>query len=200
VDPSRDLTIPSLISRGELQMRKHKHPSADRNGDGTEPRPPVGFDESIDESTDQQDGSEVEGFARFLRQLRELIEYTSYYLATQADGVKVGLRNVLINVALAALAFLVLASLSVGALWFGLNGMAEGLALLCGDRPWAGNLLTGSLVAAGLAGGVCVILNRFKKLALAETVAKYENRQSRQQARYGHNVAERAAADPSHDQ
>src|SRR5580765_3100985 len=103
-------------------MRTHGHHPADRNGSGAAPRRPVKFDEAIDEPIDQQELPETEGLPQFLRQLRELGEYVSYYLAAQADGAKLGLRNALINMSLAALAFLVLVGLSLGAIWFALNG------------------------------------------------------------------------------
>jgi hypothetical protein len=95
---------------------------------------------------------------------------------------------------LVALAFVVLASLSVAATWFVLNGVAEGLGVLFGNRPWAGSLVTGLLLVAGLGGGMYGIVIKFKKTAREGTVAKYENRQARQQVRFGHNVADRAAA------
>jgi hypothetical protein len=121
-------------------------------------------------------------------------EYFSYYLSAKADGAKLVLRNALFSLALAALAFIVVASLSVAAIWFVLNGTAQGLGVLFGNRPWAGSLLTGLLLAEGLGGGICSIVIRLKKTARERTVAKYENRQSRQQVRYGHNVADRAEA------
>ena len=74
------------------------------------------------------------------------------------------------------------------------RGAAEGLGVLCGNRPWAGNLLTGSLLVAGLTSAMFMIFGRLKKLSREGTVAKYENRKFRQQARYGHDVADRAAA------
>ncbi|MBI3863348.1 MAG: hypothetical protein HY290_15770 [Planctomycetia bacterium] len=129
-----------------------------------------------------------------LRQFRELGAYCSYYLTARADSARLGLRNALVSLTLAALAFVVVASLSVTAIWFVLNGAAEGLGVLFGNRHWAGSLLTGSLLAAGLGGGMWCIVIRLKKTARERTVAKYENRNSRQQARYGHNVADRAVA------
>jgi hypothetical protein len=183
-------------------VRKNRLPPAGRNGhDGAQPRAPgsapasdaaVDFDASG--QNDQQPTPEPDPFRLLLRQFRELGEYFSYYLSARADSAKLGLRNVVIALTLAALAFVVVASLSVAATWFVLNGAAEGLGVLFGNRPWAGSLLTGLLLVAGLGGGMYGIVNRFKKTAREGTVAKYENRQARQQVRYGHNVADRAAA------
>ena len=179
-------------------MRKQRHPVADCNGRGAgqrfAPEDVATTDATSDGAVEQQKSPETEGFPQLLRQFRELVEYFSYYLSARADSAKLGLQDALLRVTLAALAFIVLASLSVGAIWFALNGTAEGLGILCGNRPWAGNLLTGSLVAAGLAGGTCGMISRFKNITREGTVAKYENRQSRQQVRYGHNVSDRAAA------
>ena len=74
-----------------------------------------------------------------------------------------------------------------------LNGTADGLGILFGNRPWAGSLVTGLLLVFGLGSGMFRIVARLKKTAREGTVAKYENQQFRQQARYGHNVAGRAA-------
>lgn len=186
-------------------MRKQRHPVADRNGRGagqhlapeddaaTDATSDGAVDVDADGPVEQQKSPEAEGFPQLLRQFRELGEYFSYYLAARADSAKVGLRNALVSVTLAALAFIVVASLSLGAIWFALNGAAEGLSILCGNRPWAGNLLTGSLLVAALAAGMCVVIRRLNNTTREGTVAKYENRKFRQQARYGHNVADRAA-------
>lgn len=177
-------------------MRKHKQLPADRNGRGaaTGAASQAPVDANANSSPERSTSYETDVFPQLLKQFRELGEYCSYYLSARADGAKLGLRNALLSLTLAALAFVVLASLSLGAVWFALNGAAEGLSVLCGDRPWAGNLLTGSLLAAGMTGGMCITISKLKKLSREGTVAKYENRQSRQQMRYGHSVADRAAA------
>lgn len=120
--------------------------------------------------------------------------YVSYYISAKADGARLGLWNLLFSATFAALAFVVVASFSILAIWFVLNGTAEGLGVLFGDRPWVGSLATGLIVAAGLGSGLYFIVIRLKKTAREGTVAKYEDQQSRQQIRYGNNVADRAAA------
>jgi hypothetical protein len=144
---------------------------------------------------EQQPTPETDPFQLLLGQFRELREYFLYYVSARADSARLGLRNALFSMTLAALAFVVVASLSVAATWFVLNGAAEGLGVLLGNRPWAGSLVTGLILAAGLGGGMYGTVVRLKKTAREGTVAKYENRQAQQQVRYGHNVADRAAAD-----
>jgi len=189
-------------------MRKNRPPPAGRNGHGGAQHPTHGspraaeaavdFDGAVDfdaqGQNEQQPAPETDPFQVLLRQFKELGEYFSYYLSARADSARLGLRNALLNMALGGLAFVVVAGLSVAATWFVLNGAAEGLGVLFGNRPWAGSLVTGLLVAAGLGGGMYGIVIRLKKTAREGTVAKYENRQTRQQVRYGHNVADRAAA------
>jgi len=153
---------------------------------------PVEFD--ANGQNEQEQTPETDPLQLLFRQFRELTEYFLYYLSARADSAKLGLRNAVFSVALAALAFVVVASLSVAATWFVLIGMAEGLGVLFGNRPWAGSLVTGLLLVAGLGGGMYCSLVKLKKTARERTVAKYENRQSRQHDRYGHNIADRAAA------
>jgi len=188
-------------------VQKNRLPPSGRNGHGAAPHSAPGsarardeavdFDEPVDFEAgpdEQEPTPEADPFQLLLRQFRELAEYFSYYLSAKADSAKLGLRNAVFSMTLAALAFVVVASLSVTATWLVLNGTAEGLGLLFGNRPWAGNLVTGLLVVAALAGGIYGIVIRLKKSAREGTVSKYENQQSRQQDRYGHNVADRAAA------
>jgi len=173
---------------------RNGHDAASHPASGDAPAPQVPVDLDAKAADEQAQMPETDAFVLLLRQLRELCEYVSYYFSARADSAKVGLRNVLLGMTLAALAFVVVAGLCVSAVWLVLMGTAEGLGVLFGNRPWAGNLLTGLLLVAGLGGGICGIVIKLKKTARERTVAHYENRQSRQQVRYGHNVADRAAA------
>jgi hypothetical protein len=183
-------------------VRKNRLPPADRNGHnaaphlapGSGPASDAGVDFDANGQDHQKHSPESDPFQLLLCQFQELVEYFSYYVSARADSARLGLRKALFGMTLAALAFVVIASLSVAATWFVLNGAAEGLGVLFGNRPWAGSLLTGLLLLAGLGGGMIAIVVKFKKVAREGTVAKYENRQTRQQGRYGHNVADRAAA------
>lgn len=197
-------------------MQKNRLPPAGRNGHGAAPHPAPGsarvpdeavdFDAAVDCDTavdsetgqdEQEPTPETDPFQLLLRQFRELGAYFSYYLSAKADSAKLGLRNAVFSMILATLAFVIVASVSVAAIWFVLNGAAEGLGVLLGNRPWAGSLVTGLLLVTALASGMyymAIRLNNSARKGREGTVAKYENQQARQQSRYGHNVADRGTA------
>jgi hypothetical protein len=143
-------------------------PPAGRNGHDAAQHPAHDYALATDEvvdfdadgQTDQKPPSETDAFDGLIRPLSEMREHFLYYLSARADSARLSLRNALFRMTLAALAFVLVAGLSVAATWFVVNGTAEGLGLLFGNRPWAGNLLTGLLLVAGLGGGLYVI--RFK--------------------------------------
>jgi len=200
---------------------KNRFSLADANGHGPMPHSAAGhaptLDEAVDDTVDAEAAVDLDGAADFdargqneqkemsvwelfqllLSQFGELRGYFSYYLSARADSARLGLRNTIFSMALAALAFVVAASLSIAATWLVLSGAAEGFAVLFGNRPWAGNLLTGLLLAASLGCGMYCLLIRLKITAREGTVARYEKQQSRQQGRYGDTVADRAATDES---
>ena len=186
-------------------MRRNSPSFANWNGLNAVQQPVDGSARSSDTAEDfdanrqneRVQALETDAFQLLLRQFSELREYFVYYVSSRVDSAKLILRNTLLSLALAVLAFVAVASLSVLAIWFVLNGAAEGLGVLFGNRPWAGSLLTGLLLMAGLVSGVSYVVNGFKKIAREGTITKYENQQSQQQVRYGHNVADRAAADRS---
>ena len=137
---------------------------------------------------------------RLLQQFGELVEYFSYYAAAKTDRFKVTLRNTALGVVLAALGFVAVAGLFVTAGWLLLIGVAGGLSVLFGDRPWLGNLLTGALVLGGLGGGLYVMVVALSRVARERIVEEYGKRQARQETRYGRNVSERATGAGFHGQ
>ena len=141
-----------------------------------------------------------DAFQRLLQQFAELGEYISYYAAAKTDRFKLTLRNTALGVVLAALGFVAVAGLFVTAGWLLLAGVAGGLSVLFGDRPWAGNLLTGALLLAGLGGGLYVMVVALSRAAREKMVEEYGKRQARQETRYGHNVSERATGAGFHGQ
>lgn len=105
-------------------------------------------------------------------------------LATaKADGLKLSVRNALLSTTLAALGFIAVCGLIISASWLVLRGMAEGLGILFGGRPWLGAMVTGLLALAGLALGAYVMVTRWKTAARNRTIQKHEQRQARQRAR-----------------
>ena len=63
-------------------------------------------------------------------------------------------RKVRFPAVVAAMGFVTVAGLMVIAIWLLLSGIAEGLGVLFGDRPWLGNAVTGFLLGAGLGLGM----------------------------------------------
>lgn len=162
-------------------MPENRHPPADRNGHDAARHPAHEYalasgetvDVEADAQTDQKPTPEADEFELLLRQFSEMREHFVSYLSARADIAWISLRNALFRMTLAALAFVVVACLSVTATWSVLTGAAEGLGVLFGNRPWAGNLLTGLLLVVGLGGGLCVIRlkNRSDKRFLADQTA-----------------------------
>ncbi len=159
-------------------MLENLTPPAGRNGHDAAQHPAHDYalatDEAVDfvadGQTDQKPPSETDSFDRLIRQFSEMREHFVSYLSARADSARLSLRNALLGMTLAALAFVLVACLSVAATWFVVNGTAEGLGVLFGNRPWAGNLLTGLLLVAGLGGGLYVIRlkNRSEKRFLTD--------------------------------
>jgi hypothetical protein len=179
-------------------MRVNRKSQASTNGqhaakqrDDTNGAAPQAHD---DHEPTEGPGPEPDVLKVLLKQFRELGEYFSYYVSAKTDSVKLSLRNVILWMVLAALGFVAVVALMVTASWLLLIGIAEGLSALCGDRSWAGNLMTGVLVLAGLGLATYYTLAKRARCSRERTVEKYENCQARQQARFGHDVAEQAAA------
>ena len=84
------------------------------------------------------------------RQSRDLREYLSWHVDAKTDSANRPVRDVRLRMALAALGFVAVAGLILIASWLMLSGIAAGLGVLLGDRPWLGNSATGFLLLAGL--------------------------------------------------
>lgn len=143
---------------------------------------------------------EPDALKLLLQQFRELGEYFSYYAAAKADILKLSVRNTVLCGFIAALGFVAASGLFLTAGWLLLIGFAEGVGVLFGDRTWVGNLLTGGLLLAGLAGLMYVMVVAGTRAARERTVTEYAKRQTRQETRYGRTVSERAAAAGSNRQ
>jgi hypothetical protein len=109
-----------------------------------------------------------------LKQFRDLGEYFSYFVTAKTDSVKLSLRYVILYVVFAALGFVTVGGLIVIASWLMLSGVAEGLAELFGNRSWAGSLMTGFLLLAGLGLGTYYTLAHRNRIARERTAQKYE--------------------------
>ena len=128
-----------------------------------------------------------------LQQLRELGEYLSYYATAKIDGAKLSVRNTVIWILLTALGFVAISGLIVAASCYVLSGVAEGLTVLFGGRMWAGNIAAGLLFITGLGLWMSYMAAKRERASRERATKKYENRQARQQADFGHSVSDRAA-------
>src|SRR5438876_6426503 len=130
--------------------------------------------------------------ARLLKQLAELFDYASYYLAAKADEAKLSARRAVLHIELLIIGLLAAAGLVVAALSLVFIGLAGGLGEALG-RPWLGQLLAGLLLVALIGLAMWGRATWLKKQFLQRTKERYEHRQLRQQAKFGHTVADRTA-------
>jgi len=133
-------------------------------------------------------------FKLIFRQFRELGEYFSYFVSAKTDGAKLSVRQLVIGALSAALGVVTVGGLIMIACWLLFSGLAEGLGELFGGRSWAGRLVTGLLMAAGLGSGLYYFAARRNRVARERTVAKYETRQDRQRSQFGRSVADPATS------
>jgi len=64
-------------------------------------------------------------------------------------------------------------------------GVAQGLARLCGDRVWLGNLLSGTLILGSIALFAWAAYARIAKRELNDKTVKYARMQRQREARLG---------------
>jgi hypothetical protein len=129
-----------------------------------------------------------------LEQLHELGEYVSYFLKAKTDSIKFSLRKTLLRIVLAGLGIVAFAVTIVTGIWLLFSGLADGLAVLFGGRPWVGNSLTGMLLLAGVGFVAYRMVVAGERAARERTVEQYEKRQAQQQKRFGRNVSGASAA------
>lgn len=137
---------------------------------------------------------EPHGLTRLLLQLAELREYSAYYVSAKVDEAKLSVRRFAAAVVLAILGFFAALGLIVVAVWLVIVGAAEGVGLLLGNRPWAGNVVIGLLTLFGLGAGAAYGTHVWMKVARSKTEKRYEQRKHEQVARFGRNVSKQAAA------
>jgi hypothetical protein len=144
--------------------------------------------------------AEPDGLKLLVKQLGELAEYASYYVTAKTDSVKLSLRNVVLGVWFAAVAFVIVAGLIITATWFLLDGIAEGVSGLFGGRLWVGNIVAGFLLLIAMGLVIHRAVAQHRTTSRERVVRKYEQRQSRQQAQYGHHVHTPRATTGSHEE
>jgi len=131
------------------------------------------------------------------KQLAELREYVAYYCSARADMVNTRLRSAAVRALFAAEAGLGVSAAIVTASVLLVVGAAEGLTVLCGDRPWAGKLAAGAVVLGAVWGATWVGKSSWERSARRKSVEKFARRRVKQWKRFGRDVRQRAADDAS---
>jgi hypothetical protein len=137
---------------------------------------------------------EVESLAK---QLAELREYIAYYLNAKVDMANARLRSAAVCVFFAAVAGLCIAAAVVTAAVLLVVGVAEGLTVLCGDRPWAGKLAAGAVILGAVWAVTWLGKSSWERSAQRKSAEKYARRRVKQWKRFGRGVRQRAAEDVS---
>jgi hypothetical protein len=169
--------------------------SADSNPSPPEPQPSPGNGASGSDSYDpsQRNGSTGEALHEAMRQLHEWQDYFRYYLATWIDGFKGSIRRAVIYTALGLLALFVAATIVITAAVLLLSGVSGAISRLFHSEPWVGNLMVGSVILIGLAGGAWFGLSSLERAWKSKSQARYESFKRQQRLRWGHDVDDVAA-------
>lgn len=122
----------------------------------------------------------------------ELKEYAAYFASARWDGFKLSIRQAVVYAALGLLGLCVAGAILVMSVVLLLDGIANGLGVLFGDRPWLGSLVVGVVLLGLLSGGVVLGLKWIASKSKQKTVEKYESRKRQQRAEYGRDVQQRA--------
>lgn len=102
--------------------------------------------------------------------------YASHYVGAQSDLVKMKLRRMLV-LGIAWLFGRIALYVAIGyAMFLTLHGVSGGIAELLGNRPWAGNLITGGVCLGALALAVSLGTKKFVRLNREQIEAHYEHR------------------------
>ena len=120
--------------------------------------------------------------------LREVIEFASYYLAAQADRLKLTAINIAMFVILGAIGAFVGTAIVLTAGVLLIVGIAGGLGALFGGRLWLGDLATAILVLGILFAGTIIVFKKVTGTTRGKLVSAYEQRKSQQRATLGTDV------------
>ncbi len=130
------------------------------------------------------------------KQLTEAVEYLAYLLAAQVDRVKLKVRNIVLLAVFgligagAAMAFLACT------VWLLLSGIAGGVGVLLGDRPWLGSIVTSAVILIVLVAAGWIVYRRVQSSGLKATRERYAKRQAEQKVRFGREVEQAANENP----
>jgi hypothetical protein len=155
-------------------LRDGSTPGCGATGDAKPGKPPAG------------------AFQDLAKDIRELREYAAHFLAAKVDGAKAKARAIALKIALGLAALLFAAVLVSTSIVILLAGLANGAAVLFGDRLWAGQLLVGGVLLGLVVGAVFWVLRSSRQVP-KKLKQKYERRHAQQRAQFGHDVHEEAS-------
>lgn len=133
-------------------------------------------------------------WAPLVENLRELIDYASYYLSVQADQVRLRIRRAVMAAVLGLLAMIGGTALLVTAIVILLAGIGGGLGELFGGRVWLGYLVTGLAVVILLGLTLLAVTRSVFRISRHRTIEKYAELRQQQRRQYGHDVGSRTSA------
>jgi hypothetical protein len=136
-----------------------------------------------------------EALSAVFKQLAEAVEYLAYLLTTQVDRVKLKVRNVLLMVALGVIGAAVAMAFLACTVWLLLSGIAGGVGVLLGDRPWLGSIVTAVVILLIVIPAGWILYRRIQSGGLKAVRERYRLRQAEQKARFGRKVEETAKAE-----
>jgi hypothetical protein len=148
-----------------------------------------------DSMFDQSETPEApsDAFHQAMEQLGELKEYASLYVAAKADKLRLTVRKIVLYAVLGVLALVAGVAMLVMAVVQLLAGLAGVIAAGLGGRMWAGNLIVGFVLLAGIMTGAWLMVRKMLNSSRKATVDRYERRLQRQRIDYGADARQRSA-------
>jgi hypothetical protein len=130
-------------------------------------------------------------FRNAVARLAEISEYISYYLATKTDSFKLAAREAFYFGTFVLVGLVAVVALIVVAAVLLLVGIANGIGGALG-KVWLGDIIVAVAVLIILPIVARAMFIRLFGICRRQTVEKYESLKHEQQARFGHDVGERA--------
>lgn len=125
------------------------------------------------------------------KNLTELREYGLHFLAARVDRWRLSMRKAALWLIAGVLGSVALATTIIVSITHLIAGLADALTAVLGV-PWAGSLLVGLGLIMSLTLATYLFMRSVLRRSRIKTLAKYEQWQNRQRARFGHDVSERA--------
>jgi hypothetical protein len=122
----------------------------------------------------------------------ELREYAAFYLAAQADQLRLAAHTTLIRAVLIVVVAIIAVSSIAAASVLVVLGAATGVGQLLGEQIWLGQLLVGCGTISLAGGGFWLLLLFRMRTYRRALIEKYELRKQTERGRYGTDVAQRA--------